>query len=789
MRKLVVMRGHQGSGKSYTINEAGLRQWTLSPDDLRMVLSPPVLGTDGRMMNNQGMNDRVFAFMNKLVHERMDRGETLVIDYTMQSIGDLKNWVSLADQYRYQLAFVDMSNIDLNLALARQKERHEFHKVPEHSVTKFHDVIKANPIPESENYTIIKGKPDGSHIEELKNWLKEPVYDLSSYERIVHIGDLQGCHSVVVGPDGPLADGFRDDTFYIFVGDLLDRGIENGKVLRWFLEEAVPRDNVVLLYGNHEKHLHLWSKGQPSVSPEFETGTLPQLLEEGLTPEDADAVMKKARDYFLYTYNGEQVFVNHAGVSTYPERPELISLEQYSKGTGFWTDPVDEQFQRNTEVKGLPVIQVHGHRNHGNVDIRATEKSFNLEDSVEFGGSLRTCTLSADGWGVNAYRNPVYAPLRDRLQKDSYAVTKEKKMYPDWVLNEEDISTTFDLDLLQQMRDHTGIREKNSERFPHVSSLNFTRKVFYERSWDDVVVKARGMFLNTATKEIVSRGYEKFWNVNEREETQVHNLVKNLKMPVTLYVKENGFLGNIGYDRETDSLFVASKSTPDGTFADIFREILDQTLTAQQQERLRRYLRDTDSCMTFEVIDPVRDPHMIEYEAPKLVLLDILCRTTDFRKADYETLKKVGEKMGFEVKEKAITFTTPQAFSGWFKKASKDLNCKFGGKHLEGFVVEDSDGYMTKVKLPYYSFWKQMRSMKDKIVSVREKGGEFSYEHTRAADGSTPSEAEVTMANSFRDWALEQDSETLKADIITLRKQFGYDFGNEPPVSQTKMSI
>src|SRR3546814_4963917 len=43
---------------------------------------------------------------------------------------------------------------------------------------------------------------------------------LSSYRRVVHIGDLQGTLHPLLDPASPLANGIEDDVFYIFCGDL-----------------------------------------------------------------------------------------------------------------------------------------------------------------------------------------------------------------------------------------------------------------------------------------------------------------------------------------------------------------------------------------------------------------------------------------------------------------------------------------------------------------------------------------------------------------------------------------
>lgn len=769
MRKIVFMRGVPGSGKSTFVRLAGLNGWRLSADVIRGVLGSATLSREGKMTVDQSRNDRVFELLNAVAEERMARGETLVVDNMFESPRDFLPWLDRIKKHRYEAAFVDLSGVPVDEAIARDAARPEITRVGEYRIRKAFRRM-SEPVPPEWGIKRIAWSPDDAHFDELRRWLSVPIMDFSRYASVVHIGDIQGCFTVLAGLGGPLAEGFRDDTAYVFVGDLLDRGIENDKVMDWFLRNAVHRDNVFLLWGNHEDHINRYALGEDPVSSEFRDRTLPQLERAGIRPEHAEEVVRKAREVLIYDYRGKKVMVSHAGLSTVPERPELISLRQYSRGTGFWEDPVDEQFERNAPEGWT---QIHGHRNHGQVDVQATERSFNLEGAVEFGGCLRTATLKPDGWTARVYRNPVFRPIRERLEIDrtgKQAMRSHRGM-PSWMV-EPPADLRLDENTLASMRRHEGVRERSSDRFPHVSSLNFTRKVFYTANWDDVVVKARGLFFNNVTREIVSRGYEKFFNIGETEATTLEALERNFRFPVTLYVKENGFLGNLGYDRQTDSLFVASKSTPEGPFADMFREILTHTLDETRLDALRRYLRDMEACMTFEVIDPVRDPHMIEYDRPKIVLLDILRRSADFRPADFPVVEAVAGSFGLKHKEKAQTFRNWESFEGWFRAATNGLDYTFGGRHVEGMVVVDANKRMTKVKFPYYSFWKQMRSLKDRIRLAREKGEEFNYIHTRRADRSTPGEEEIALAHAFRDWCLEQDNATLAADIITLRRAF-----------------
>jgi tRNA splicing ligase len=42
------------------------------------------------------------------------------------------------------------------------------------------------------------------------------------------------------------------------------------------------------------------------------------------------------------------------------------------------------------------------------------------------------------------------------------------------------------------------------------------------------------------------------------------------------------------------------------------------------------------------------------------------------------------------------------------------------GAHIEGFVIEDANKYHVKIKLDFYSFWKQLRSALDAVKAGKQ---------------------------------------------------------------------
>lgn len=233
-----------------------------------------------------------------------------------------------------------------------------------------------------------------------------------------------------------------------------------------------------------------------------------------------------------------------------------------------------------------------------------------------------------------------------------------------------------------------------------VSSFNFTRKAFYKNAWCHTSIKARGLFIDVNQEKIVARSYDKFFNYNEREETSTDSLKNNLSFPVRAYEKENGFLGILSY--HNGELFYASKSTTKSDFAGWFKEIVESTTNV---EEIKKILKNGDLTMVFEV----NDPHIIKYNERHVVLLDIIKNTESLKKIKYQQLVQIAKKINVNVKKLSVVLKDWNDFERWYNSINKiDM-------FIEGFVLEDHKGFMFKIKLPYYSFWKYMRNIRDRL--------------------------------------------------------------------------
>lgn len=727
MRVLLLLRGAPGCGKTTWIEQNGLKQYAISADDIRMMCCSPVLTTDGKPVINVSNDKVVWDELFKLLQIRMENGAFTVIDATNSKTTEMNRYKDLCDQYKYRMYCVDFTGVPIDVCKERNKQRPEYKWVPDEAIDKMYARLATQKIPSG----IKVIQPD--ELDQI--WMKK--FDLSSYKCVHHIGDIHGCFT-------PLKEyldmcgGIKDDEFWIFTGDYIDRGIENAEVVK-FLLEIYEKPNALLLEGNHERWLWVWANGCTGKSKEFEFETKPQLEAAGIDKKEVRKLYRRLGQCAWYSIGEYTYFVNHAGVSTLPENPTLIPTVQYIKGVGKYNDfeLVANKFVENTPDN---VYQIHGHRNTKHLSTQVNQRVFNLEGQVEFGGFLRCVRVEHGGRHmIYEMNNPVFRQ-REEVPEE---IAEQKRTVGDLILD---------------MRRNRFVQEK---KYGNISSLNFTKQAFYDKVWDEQTMKARGFFVDVDRQKIVARAYEKFFNVNEMPETKFDMLQYKLAFPVTAYVKENGFLGIVSYNEEDDSLFCTSKSDPTSEFSGWLREMLDATVDASTQNVMKTYAKTHNVSFVFECVDIVHDPHVIDYPESRLYLLDIIYNEIGMRKYSYDEMQNVAKELGLQCKEKAFVIDSWSEFFDWYYEVTSD-DYLYNGRNIEGFVVEDQNGYMVKLKLAYYHFWKFMRSV--------------AHEAIRKGYITRTSALTNALSNQFYGWVKTlhdtPDPDSVPRDICTLRRWF-----------------
>ena len=176
-------------------------------------------------------------------------------------------------------------------------------------------------------------------------------------------------------------------------------------------------------------------------------------------------------------------------------------------------------------------------------------------------------------------------------------------------------------------------------------------------------------------------------------------------------------------------------------------------------EFIKNYTKTNDVTFVFECVDMKNDPHIIEYPDSRLYLLDVISNTLDFKKLDYTDLVAIANKLGVRCKEFATKIYTWEEFYNWYEEVNAS-DYQYCGRKIEGFVVEDASGYMVKMKLAYYNFWKFMRSISYEAI----KKGYIDPKRTSAL--TTP------LANQYYGWVKTlneyDDKDSLPKDICAL---------------------
>jgi predicted phosphodiesterase len=565
---------------------------------------------------------------------------------------------------------------------------------------------------------------------EFDDWLEYKITDLSNYKKVIFIGDIQGCSTVL--QEYFDKHPYSEKNFYIFTGDYVDRGIENDKVVNFVLEFFETKKNVIFLNGNHDIYLWQWASNQLVATREFNLNTKVQLESAEIDKSRVRNFCKNLRDYVYVKFGNKEILVTHGGLSKIPERFKFLSSKQYISGSGNYNDykTVDDNFQKTANKNQF---SIHGHRNVAKLPVQINDNCFNLEGGVEDGLFLRVIELSNKGFEIVEVKNNIFA--RESTKIVQVEINNEHKQ------------------LVEQLRLSKFIQEKLLP--DDISSFNFTRDAFYDKKWNSLTTKARGLFFNIKNYEIVARGYEKFFNIGEMEFTEFENLKKNLVYPLRVYEKENGFLGIMGFNTERNQTIFCSKSSTNNDFSNMFEEIYMSRYKEVLSE-LRNLMATYNLSFVFEVIEPKKDPHIVEYDLPQIVLLDGIKRQIEFEKMNYEFLQKINTDLNIPIKKLHTQIFDEHDFEKFY---TQNISKPITNPDIEGFVIEDSIGFHVKLKLPYYSFWKSVRKFMEQYSQNR---------NTRISKELQANE----LFQSFKDFYISNFETLSGKNLVEVRKIF-----------------
>lgn len=734
MRILILLRGAPGCGKSTFINNYRLNNYTLSTDALRLIMCNPEYDVDGNIGIGQSNNKKMFEMMNNILEQRMIRGDLTIIDATNSTRKEILKYKNMCAVYHYRLRIIDFTSVPIERCIRRNENREALRIVPEFVIHKFYERFKTETIPSG---ILTINYDDEDALRGIFDMTARSFDLTGKYNKLSFIGDIHGCFSSL---QQYTKDCLQDDTFYVFIGDYIDRGIENDKVIKFLLKIA-DKENVCLLEGNHEKYLTDYAYKKDVIAEEFVTRTIPQFENAGIEQKELRKLCSKFRLCANIKFGDKLFFASHGGVPNLQEgNPIFISAKHLIHGVGKYSDAktVADAWDKNTEEN---YYQVFGHRNVEKGPIKFSKRCFNLQGDVEEqteDGRLRVVeyNINNDSFSELEFNNPKYASEFENEKNPLIAM------------------------LVSSFRKSNYVSEK--KLFNNVSSFNFSTNVFYDQIWNKITCKTRGLFIDTIKNKIVARSYDKFFNINEREETQLDYLKQSLCYPVVSYKKENGFLGIISYVDDKLRCFSKSCDADNSEYALLFENIFLNDLNINKKF-ISEYLKNTDSSMIVEVEDPINDPHIIKYGKVRLVLLDIVKNENKFEKINYEQLIELSKKFNIDVKQKLLSINNNEEL----EKHINDILLS----NFEGVVLIDNCGFMVKVKSDFYRTWKVCRTLSYDYL-LNDKNFKIDKDRMSEDNFKIVNDFKSFLRNNILKSKNEKGLYDFPIDIISLREKF-----------------
>ena len=719
MRKLIILRGAMGCGKSTFIKNNDLENYTLSTDTIRLMYASPELGIDYKESIPQFNNKKVWELLYTLLEERMKKGEFTIVDavhaYADESFSIYKK---LAEKYRYRLYVLDFTDIPKEEVYERNKGREIYRQVPESSIDRVYKAFEKKRI--STAFKVIKP-------ENFNEIINTTPRDLNGYDNVHIIGDIHGSATALKTYFTKYPISEKD--YYIFCGDYFDRGTQNYQTFK-FLSELMTNKNMTFLIGNHEDKLYKYACDDEFKMDYDIKNTIEEFEMNHLKKSEIRGFIKNLSQIALITFKDKTYLITHGGLPYIPNKSlDFYSTNSFVYGIDKYETDIDKIYNEFMQTANNKIYQVHGHRNFYKNKFDKYEYSINLEGDIEHGGNLRILTLTNNNYKYTEIKNTIYNPN----------LIEEINIY----------------NLIENLRNNKYVFEKDLGN--NISSFNFTKEAFYNKMWDKETTKARGLFIDIKNYKIVARSYNKFFKVAERKETTLDSLKENLIFPVNFYLKYNGFLGILSV--YNDELFFASKSTNAGDYVEYFKNIFYKKYSNKQIEVLKDKLTKENLSAVFEVIDPFNDPHIIEYQEENLVLLDLIKNTTNFEKISYPDLQIFAQNNNISVKELAYAASNIDEFMSVYDKITA-ANYKYKDSYIEGFVIEDANAFMIKTKTAYYDKWKYLRNKMENAL----KNNKFNTKSNN--------ELEISFLNYLKEKYQDKKIDLESINIIQERHNF-----------------
>lgn len=355
MKKLLILNGVMGSGKSTFIKENHLEDFVISSDELRIKMAGFDMSENGLVIS-QKKDRQVWSTLYTMLETRMEMGLFTVVDAMHLHTRDFKKYKELADLYSYEI-YVKRFDVTIDELLKRNAERESYKQIPVNVIVKKFEVFTNQILPDY--VTVINS------VDELY-----PVPEgLDVYENIYCVGDIHNNADKLEIIYNEIEE--NQNSLYIFTGDIFDRG-EKPYETMLLVGKLLELDNVRFIQGNHERHVRNYVYGTDNYSNQFKTTTLDKILERTQDTSILSNLVDRLEEFILLSFRWGTYFICHAGVSEFPKNMLYLSGQNCEYGTGSYETEVDMLWENNM----TGITQVHGHR-----ETTSTEHSIRVDYS------------------------------------------------------------------------------------------------------------------------------------------------------------------------------------------------------------------------------------------------------------------------------------------------------------------------------------------------------------------------------------------------------------------------
>lgn len=492
--------------------------------------------------------------------------------------------------------------------------------------------------------------------------------DLSNrFSNFIIIGDIHGCFDELkqlLSLKAVKEELESKNTAIVCIGDLVDKGPKSKEVLDWFFELKNNYGNCFSVRGNHEYKLQRYLRGNDIEISHGLEDTIKQCRLD-LKIKDYD---KKYAEFLLQELDSlpfmikisNNSYVTHAGV--HPFKHPLRQPKEFMLFARTY-NPITHSFNTIGDApwfklydEDKPTIYF-GHQYFENFQVK--KNVFSLDGYCVYGNELRGAIIKKNS--------------HSEIYSQKLVSVKANKQYH---INEGQSNFNF----LKHYDDLTnkGYLKKSVKN--NLVLYNYSQKTIYEKFWNTSTMQARGLVFDSTTQELIARPFGKFFNINENELSQLHNLP--LKEPFEIFEKIDGVLGIIFYNNNSWQL--TTRGDLNSFHAEIGQELLNKKIDTSKLNSNYTYL-----C---EIVHPQCEV-IISYKKTKdLILLGAIETKTGFE-IDYDSLQKIAKKAGFSIVSRIDTYSS-------LEEVLKDKTN--WNSTIEGYVIRFKSGLRVKIKSDAY---------------------------------------------------------------------------------------